>query len=151
MRQHEHHVIGYREYVDLPDWGIQRVKAKADTGARSSAIDVAELVELDGGERVRFDVAVSRAHRHRRITIEAPVVRRTTVRSSMGHAQPRLTVRTTLRIGPVEKSIEVGLVCRKTMICRMLLGRLALAGDFLVDSERAYLYGNRRGGRKKPV
>ena len=139
--RHEQHIIGYREYVDLPQWGITRIKAKADTGARSSAIDVADLVELDGGKRVRFDVALSRAHRHRRVTLEADVVRRTSVRSSMGHSQPRLTVETMIRIGPVEKVVEVGLVCRKAMICRMLLGRLALAGDFLVDSRRTYIYG----------
>lgn len=147
MVEHAPHVIGYREYVDLPQWGITRIKAKADTGARSSAIDVADLVEIDGGARVRFDVVLSRAQRHRRVTIEAEVVRRTLVRSSLGHAQPRLTVQTKIRVGPVEKMIEVGLVCRKAMICRMLLGRQALAGDFLVDSQRTYLYGKAGGVR----
>ena len=141
MVEHAPHVIGYREYVDLPQWGITRIKAKADTGARSSAIDVADLVELDDGRRVRFDVVLSRAKRHRRVTVEAPVVRRTNIRSSLGHSHQRMTVRTLIRIGRVEKEIEVGLVCRKSMICRMLLGRLALAEDFLVDSQRPYLYG----------
>lgn len=139
--------IGYREYVDLPDWGVTRIKAKADTGAKISAIDVADLEELPGG-RVRFDVVLSRAKRHRRVTVEAKVHRRTVVRSSLGDSHHRLTVLTTIRIGPVEKAVEVGLVCRKNMICRMLLGRQALAGDFLVDSGRAYLYGNAEATRK---
>lgn len=132
--------IGYREFVDLPDWGIRGIKAKADTGARSSAIDVADLEELPR-DRVRFHVVLSRKNRMRRVTVEAKIVRRTIVKSSLGHRDERLTVETTLRIGTVEKVVEVGLVCRESMICRMLLGRQALAGDFLVDSRRTYLYG----------
>lgn len=144
----EHLIIGYREYVELPDWGIERIKAKADTGARSSAIDVANLEELPG-DRVRFDVALSRNNRRRLVRIEAPVVRRTTVKSSLGHRQARLTVETTIRIGPIEKTIEVGLVCRRSMICRMLLGRLALDSDFLVDSRRTYIYGRKKSKTRK--
>lgn len=139
--------IGYREFVDLPDWGIKGVKAKADSGARVSAIDVADLVELDG-DRVRFDVVLSRARRHKRVTVEANVVRRAQVRSSLGDIHSRWTVETTIRVGPVEKTVEVGLVCRRNMICRMLLGRQALAGDFLVDAGRVYLYGKRSKKKK---
>lgn len=140
--------LGYREYVDLPEWGVTRIKAKADTGAKVSAIDVAEIEELGDG-RVRFDVALSRAKRHRRVTVEADLIRQTVVRSSLGDSHSRWTVRTRVRIGPVEKDVEIGLVCRKNMICRMLLGRDALAGDFLVDSGRAYLYGTRKKKQAK--
>ena len=140
--------IGYREYVHLPDWGIRNVKAKADTGARSSAIDVAEIEELPR-DRVRFKVMLSRKNRERSVTIEAPIVRRAVVKSSLGHRDERYTVETTLRIGGVERVVEIGLVCRQNMICRMLLGRQALSGEFLVDPRRTYLYGKRAKSKKK--
>lgn len=142
--------IGYREYVALPDWGIANVKAKADTGARSCAIDVAEIEELPR-DRVRFKVVLSRRNRERCVVVEAPIVRRAAVRSSLGHRDERFTVETTVRIGTVERTVEVGLVCRRNMICRMLLGRQALAGEFLVDPRRTYLYGKRATKKRRTV
>lgn len=136
-------VIGWREYVGLPDWGIDRIVAKADTGARSSAIDVGHLVELPN-DRVRFDIATDREHLDRWITVEAAIVRRTRVKSSFGHAHERLLVATTLLLGPVRKKIEIGLVSRKRMNVRMLLGRKALMPEFLVDSAHTYRFGRRR-------
>mgnify|MGYP002625432361 FL=1 len=75
--------IGWRERVDLPDWGLRRVRAKIDTGARTSAIDVAQIEELEDG-RIRFEV-VSRT-RPKRVTrwVEAYPVRRSVVRPSSG-------------------------------------------------------------------
>ncbi|MEM9415084.1 MAG: RimK/LysX family protein [Planctomycetota bacterium] len=149
-------VIGWQEYVALPDWGIPYIRAKADTGARSSAVDVLDLEELPG-ERARFGVALSRKNRDHTTQVEAPIVRRTRVRSAHGTTQDRLFVETKVRIGPVTKVIELGLVCRKKMICRMLLGRSALSGSFLVESDARYLFGDREehqqrhGGRKSPT
>lgn len=136
-------VIGWQEYVALPDWNIPYIRAKADTGARSSAVDVLALEELPGG-RVRFDVALSRSNREKLVRVEADVTRRTRVRSAHGTTQHRLFVETDIRVGPVEKTIELGLVCRKKMICRMLLGRTALSGSFLVDSDTRFLFGDRK-------
>lgn len=141
-------VIGWREYVDLPDWGGVRVKAKADTGARSSAIDVANLEELDDG-RVRFHVIFNRAHPDERTEVVATVSRRTHIRSSFGHRHDRLFVRTRIRIGNHEREAELGLVCRKNMRCRMLLGRTFLEGHFLVDSGHTYVLSKRRSARRK--
>ena len=135
-------VIGWQEYVALPDWQIPYIRAKADTGARSSAIDVQSIEDLGDG-RVRFNVALSRANRDRAATVEADITRRTRVRSAHGTTQDRLFVETKIRIGPVTKTIELGLVCRKKMICRMLLGRTALSGSFLVESDARYLFGDR--------
>jgi len=133
-------VIGWREVVALPDWGIDAVNAKADTGARTSAIDVLDLEELPG-DRVRFHVARFRRNRDRDRAVEviAPIARRSRVRSAHGTTQDRLFVTTTLRIGDHAKTVELGLVCRKRMICRMLIGRAALAGDFLVDSAQKHM------------
>ena len=124
-------VIGWREWVDLPDWGL-RIRAKADTGARSSAIDCAEITEL-AGERVRFAVRLKRRH-SKLVTLEEPVALRKHVRSSTGQGHDRIFVETTLELAGRSKRILVSLVCRKRMIHRMLLGREALGGDFLIDS-----------------
>ena len=139
--------IGWREYVGFPGWNLRGVRAKSDTGARSSAIDVANVEEI-GPDRVRFQVTVSRVGRRRFKTVEAEVARRTKVRSSFGHARDRLLIRVPVQIGPVVKEIEMGLVSRKRMLCRVLLGRTALRDDFLVDSSRAYLFGKAKRTKK---
>ena len=124
-------IIGWKEWASLPDWNLE-LRAKADTGARSSAIDCSVIEELPG-DRVRFTVRLSRKTDRHRI-LEAPIAMRKHVRSSTGHGRDRLFVETTLSLGGHEKRILVSLTCRKRMIHRMLLGREALAGDFLVDS-----------------
>jgi hypothetical protein len=124
-------IIGWREWVEFPDWGM-RIRAKADTGAKSSAIDCADITELPGN-RVRFTVRLDRKER-RMVTLEEDVCLRKHVRSSTGHGHSRIFVQTTLRLAGVEKRILVSLVSRKQMNHRMLLGREALGGDFLVNS-----------------
>jgi hypothetical protein len=136
-------VIGWTEYVDLPDWGVRRIRAKVDTGARSSALHVEDIRELPRGI-VSFDVVVHRERRDRHVRVRARVTRRSRVRSSNGELSPRLFVETTLRLGGVEKPIEIGLVDRAKMIHRMLLGRAALAGPFLVDVDHQMLQSKRR-------
>ncbi|TWT31788.1 ATP-dependent zinc protease family protein [Blastopirellula retiformator] len=131
-------VIGWQEFVALPEWNVPPIRAKSDSGARSSAIDVVDFEELPG-ERVLFHVALSKKNRDNLVTIEAPIKRRTRIKSSNGSVHDRLIVETTIQIGDHAALVELGLVCRKTMLCRMLLGRTALAGRFLVNSERRYL------------
>lgn len=128
-------VIGWTEFVDLPDWGVRNLRAKVDTGARTSALHVENIEELPRGF-VRFDVVLHREKRDRRIHVKAKVSRRGRVRSSSGHQTKRLFVETTLRLGPIEKCVEVSLVDREKMIHRMLLGRAALQGPILVDVDR---------------
>lgn len=147
-----HTVIGWREYVALPDFGVGQIKAKADTGARTSALDVKNLVELEGN-RVRFDLVVQRKAPERHVTVEADVVRWAKVKSSFGEARTRPVIEARVRIGGVEKVVEFGLLCRRNMICRVLLGRAALAPEFVVDPHRRYLHGRDgstvEGGAKK--
>jgi hypothetical protein len=125
-------VIGWREMVDLPEWGVTKVLAKVDTGARTSAIHVENVRHTDRG-RVAFDVVRSRKKGAKINTVEAVIVRETTVRTSTGHEHERIVVATTMKIGAFEKRIELTLVSRKHMLCRMLVGRSALEDDFLVD------------------
>ena len=131
-------VIGVTEYVDIPAWRILRLRAKIDTGARSSALHVENIRELAAG-RVRFDVRLSRSESDRRVTVEARIARRGQVRPSSGEPEERIFVAVKVRIGPVEREIELSLVDRGRMIFRMLIGRRALAHAFLVDPGRRYL------------
>jgi len=139
-------LVGWREYVELPEWGLTGIKAKVDTGARSSAIDVRHLQELPG-ERVRFEVATGRGGTARLRTVEAEVVRRTRVRSSFGDARDRLFVETTVALAGRELRVEMGLVSRENMLCRMLLVRRSLEQVFVVDPGRIYLHGRRKRRR----
>ena len=126
------HIIGWREWVTLPEWGVT-LRGKADTGARSSAIDCSAITEL-AEERVRFTLHLSRDGNEDSLTLEAPIAQRKYVKSSTGHGYDRIFVETILSLSGLEKKILVSLTCRKTMIHRMLIGREALGGDFIVDS-----------------
>lgn len=133
--------IGWAEYVEIAEWGISGLRAKVDTGARSSALHVENIQEI-GSTRVRFDVRLHRRDLDRRVTVEAPILRRGIVRPSSGHSQQRIFVVAPVRIGPIERPIELSLVDRGNMIFRMLIGRSALAPHFVVDVSKRYLVSN---------
>jgi len=128
-------IIGWREPAALPDWGIDTIKTKMDTGARTSAIHVDNIERLPRN-RVRFDVIIATEKcdgLQHSVPVETDIVRTSRVRPSNGLREERLVVATRLRLGPVERVIELSLVSRRRMLCRMLLGRRALAGNFVID------------------
>lgn len=131
-------VIGWKESIDLPEWGIRHITAKADTGARRSAIDVANIKELPDGT-VRFDIVLNRKNCDFTKTVVAKILHNTHVRSSNGEQHERYFVETAITIGNKTRSIELSLVSRHRMTCRMLLGRKALEGIFIVDSSQMYI------------
>lgn len=131
-------LIGLAEYVEIPAWRIAGLRAKVDTGARSSSLHVEKLQEIGRG-RVIFDVRLHRLKSERKVTIEAPITRYGRVRSSSGELTPRIFVTVEVRIGPIVRRIDLGLVDRAKMIYRMLLGRTGLAPNLLVDPARRYL------------
>jgi len=156
MREREGpRIIGAAEYVDFPDWGVRGLSARVDTGARTSALHV-ENVKLVGSSRVRFDVRLRRDDSTARVTVETKVSRRSPVRASTGKTEPRLFVKAMVRLGGREQLIEVGLVDRRQMLYRMLLGRSALE-RFLVDVTKRYALGNgtklasKTGSARSPV
>lgn len=140
-------IIGAAELVDLPEWGITNLRAKVDTGARSSALHVENVREVAPG-KVTFDVRLHRKKHDRRVTVHATIVRRSRVKPSSGHSQLRLFVATTLRLGPVERRVELSLVSRERMIYRMLIGRTALGHSFLVDPARRYILKQPKAAKK---
>ena len=129
--------IGRSEYIEFIDWGIVGLLAKVDTGARTSALHVEDLVELPDAE-VQFRVILNMQRDAPSVIVRAPISRWAKVRSSSGHFSKRCFVRTRVRIGPIEKDIEISLDSREKMQYRMLLGRQALASEFVVDVSKRH-------------
>ena len=135
-------VIGWKEYVQLPDLGVQQIKVKIDTGARTSALDVQsyELREMPGsGLVVVLRLALDHRKPRRLTVVTTPVLQLVVVRNSGGVPEERPLIETTLQLGPVRKRIALTVTNRTGMRFRMLLGRKALEGDFLVDVQQKYL------------
>lgn len=133
--------MGWREWVGLPGIGVPWIKAKLDTGARSSAIHAFDIEESEDGSRVRFLVhPLQRSHADT-IEVECPVHDRRSVRSSSGHSEERIVVLLDIELGGHTVSAEVSLSNRDQMGFRMLIGRQALKKGFLVDSGRSFLAG----------
>jgi hypothetical protein len=144
-------VIGWREWVAFPDLGIRAVKAKIDTGARTSSIHAfdIETFQRRGHPMVRF--RVHPYQRDARVTVEttAPVLETRRVRSSTGHDQVRIVVLADVELLGMRWPIELTLASRDSMGFRLLLGRQALRRRFVVDPGRSYRGGrHRRRGRR---
>lgn len=132
-------VIGWLEHIDLPEWGVKGLVAKIDTGAKTSAIHVENIIAAEDGNDISFDVVLSRKKPDKTVHVETKYVRRTIIKSSSGTRQNRYVVQTLMEMGHVQKRIEISLVSRKRMMRRMLVGRLALDGTFIVDVGKTHL------------
>jgi hypothetical protein len=135
-------LIGWKEYVAFPDWGIRRVKVKVDTGARTSALGVMsyELREGNGQSLVaEFRLALRRKYPDRQVVVQAPVLGMVVVCNSNGMREQRPVVETTVQLGPITKRVRMTLTNRAGMRFPMILGRRALEGDFVVDVSAKYL------------
>ncbi|KAA2285281.1 ATP-dependent zinc protease family protein [Arenimonas fontis] len=134
--------LGWREWVALPALGIVAMRAKVDTGARSSALHVEfqESFRREGVEWVRFAVATG-VHGFGDSLAEAPVLDRRSVTDSGGHSTQRVFIRTSLRLAGQEWEADINLTRRRNMLFPMLLGRTALAGRFVVDPAASFLHG----------
>jgi hypothetical protein len=137
--------LGWREWVALPALGIPEIKAKVDTGARTSTLHAFSLqpFQIDGQEMIRFDMHPLQRNTHKMITCEAQVVDIRSVTDSGGHREDRYVIRTPIAIGELTWSIEVTLTERDTMLFRMLLARNAIRGKFLVNPGRSFLMSKR--------
>ncbi|MEQ9105081.1 MAG: RimK/LysX family protein [Rhodothermales bacterium] len=128
--------VGWREWVALPDIGLKGLKAKVDTGARSSSLHAEDIetFEEEGRERVRFKA-------HDGHVCVADIHDKRTVTSSTGHSQDRYFIRTRMVIGSVTWLIDLSLSNRKRMKFGMLLGREAMQGRMTVHPAKSFLQG----------
>lgn len=133
--------LGWREWLSLPELGIPDIKAKVDTGARTSALHAffLEPFERDGREWVRFQIHPLQRNLKHVVECEARVKDRREVRDSGGHQELRYVIETLVKIGDREMPLELTLTDRESMKFRMLLGRTALCDNYAVDSGASYL------------
>lgn len=138
--------LGWREWVGLPQLGIPRIKAKVDTGARTSALHAFELeaFEEQGRQRLRFKMHPLQRDPETIVECFADVKDHRVVRDSGGHSEQRWVIESLLEIGGLSWPIELTLTSREDMLFRMLLGRTAIAGRAVVNPSRSYLQGKRR-------
>jgi hypothetical protein len=129
--------------VTLPDLGIRRIKAKLDTGARTSTLHAFGMTRFcrDGLEMVRFQIHPVQRSTSASVDVEAEVIDERTVRSSGGQEQLRPVIETAITVGEESWPIELTLTCRDQMGFRLLLGRQALRGRALVDSATSFQTG----------
>lgn len=134
-------IIGWREWLTLPSLRIDRLKAKIDTGARSSALHAFEIetFEHEGQTRVRFKVHPEQDSTAVVVTAEADLFDEREVRDSGGHAELRPIIQTEVNLNGKVWPIELTLTDRSSMGFRMLLGREAVRGRFLVDAGQSFL------------
>lgn len=137
--------IGWREWLVLPDLGIPAIKAKIDTGAKTSALHAffIEPFEENGRKKVRFRLHPLQRRTDIELTCVADIIDQRIVCDSGGHREVRYVIRSKIVVGDTEIEAEITLTDRDTMQFRMLLGRTALTNNFLVDSELSYLAGPR--------
>jgi hypothetical protein len=138
--------VGWKEYIDFPEWNLHRIKAKVDTGARTSALDVTsyDLTEAGGVITARLRLALNRKKPEELTVVETPVLEMVVVTSSTGTREQRPVVETVAKLGSVKKRIRLTITNRAGMIFRMILGRTALEDDFVVDVGKKYLLGRKR-------
>lgn len=134
-------IIGWREWLSLPDIGIHEIKAKVDTGARTSALHATNLHSFRKGGKpwARFDVQPMQGNSSVVVRCEAPVRDHREIKNSSGNVDLRVVIETTLAFGDLQWPIEVTLTNRRDMRFRMLLGRTALSGRALVDPRKSFL------------
>jgi hypothetical protein len=145
-------VVGWREWVALPALGIAAIKPKIDTGARSSSLHAfnVETFEHGGETWVRFDVHPIQREDKTVVRTEARVLEFRHIRSSSGHQTLRPVIRTDLVLGGRRWVVELTLAARDEMGFRMLLGREAMRGRFVVDPARSFLLSKAPARRRSP-
>ena len=137
--------LGWREWVSLPELGIPRIKAKVDTGARTSTLHAFEVspIEEGGVQRVRFKIHPLQRDEDTVIECVSQVIDRRVVSDSGGHKEERWVIRSPVHIGRQILETEITLTARDDMMFRMLLGRTAIAGRATVDPGKSYIQGKR--------
>jgi hypothetical protein len=134
-------IIGWREWIGLPELGIEAIKVKVDSGARTSALHATRiryLVKKSGETWVSFMVGTD-CPEEQMLRVRAPLIEKRKVKSSLGHSSIRPVIQTLMRIGDESWPIEITLVNRDPMGFRMLLGRRALRRRYMIHPARSFI------------
>jgi hypothetical protein len=134
--------IGWKEYLDFPDWGLRRVKVKIDTGARTSALGAVsyELQQVPGeGTFAELHLAMYRRRPEHVKVVRARVLETIVVSNSSGISEQRPLIEVRIRLGRLVKQVRLTVANRATMLFPVILGRKALEGDFIVDVSQKYV------------
>lgn len=136
--------MGWREWISLPDLGVELIKAKVDTGARSSSLHAFDIrvIRRRSGDLVRFKVHPIQRSNRKVVEAVARILDERRIRSSSGHAAMRYVIETDVEIGGERWPIELTLTNRDEMGFRMLLGRQAIRRKYVVDPGLSYLVGH---------
>ena len=140
-------IIGWREWVSLPDFHVPGIKAKVDTGAATSAIHAFDIdpFEVDGERFVRFAIHPIQGRHDVSVPCRARLIEKRKVKNSGGHVQNRYVIATTLALAGNQWEIKLTLTNRDEMRFRMLLGRSAMRNRLIVDPQQSY-----RAGKMAP-
>ena len=134
-------LLGWREWVALPQLHIKHIKCKVDTGARTSALHT-YFIEPDSQRNiVRFGIHPLQYNTAKKVICEATIKDYRFVSDSGGHREKRYVIESSIILGKISWQIEINLTDRDTMRFRMLLGRTAINNQFIVDPMRSYLMG----------
>jgi len=142
--------VGWREWFSLPELGLPRIKAKIDTGARTSCLHAFQVDPFtrDGDKWVRFGIHPHQDDSKTEVFCEAKVIDERMISDSGGHQENRYIIMTEVVLSEQSWPIEVSLTNRDTMKFRMLLGRTAMEDRIIVDASKSYLHGKPKSTRK---
>lgn len=143
LHKHSHILIGWQEWCALPKLHLPAIKAKIDTGAKTSALHAAEIKPFhrQGELYVHFKVHPLQRNNTLEIDCAAPVIDHRTIMNSGGHKELRYVIRTVIQLGIFTWDIDISLTNREPLAFRMLLGRDALRHDFLIEAGKKLFQG----------
>jgi hypothetical protein len=146
-------LLGWREWVSLPELNITQIKAKIDTGARSSALHAFAIHPYrKGGQRwVMFTIHPQQKNVDVSIECHAPIKDRRLVSDSGGHKQRRYVIETQIILGQSVITAEMTLTNRDSMLFRMLIGRTTINNHFIIDPNASYLQGKPNTHSRSPL